>query len=47
MGVKYWVSTHTGELAFHRRGKCSCMGIEVTHDKHWLSLGVKQFKHST
>ena len=36
-----------GELAFHGGGKHSCAGIEVIHDEHWLSLGAKQFEHST
>ena len=46
MDVKYWASTHTGELAFYTGGKHSCTGIEVTHDEHWLLLGFKQFYHS-
>ena len=42
VGVELSVCAHTGNLALYSRDKSCSVGIQVTCDKHWLPLGVKQ-----
>ena len=45
-GVEHSVCTRMGNLALYSRDKGCSAGIQITHDEHWLPLGVKQVQYS-